>query len=132
MSAGPHIEEESVTKTTITITKHICANCGRLRSRKYHAENPIKEGETPVPAFCWKCQKDSSETSDSDRRRSPKVKNDEKKKPKDKEEKKKHRRVGSVCIYLEKANRCASVLEVLVRMSEPIHQMTRSKSPRLR
>lgn len=53
-------------KTTITIAKHICAHCGRLRSRRYHILNPIKLGESPVPAFCTKCQKDASSTSASD------------------------------------------------------------------
>ena len=53
-------------RTTITITKHICAHCGRLRSRKYHQQNPIMPGETPVPSFCRKCQKDASSTSGSD------------------------------------------------------------------
>ena len=51
-----------VTKTTITITKHICAGCGRIRSKKYHHDHPLKEGEKPEPDFCRKCQKDSSST----------------------------------------------------------------------
>ena len=58
------------TTHNFTITKHICANCGRLRSRKYQAGNPIIAGEVPTPAFCRKCQKDSSSTeaeSDSSR-----------------------------------------------------------------
>lgn len=67
-AAKPSIEskeDEKVveTKTTITITKHLCAHCGRLRSRKYHHEHPIKEGETPAAGFCRKCQKDASSTS---------------------------------------------------------------------
>ena len=48
--------------TTITITKHICAGCGRIRSKKYHHDHPLKEGEKPEPDFCRKCQKDSSST----------------------------------------------------------------------
>ena len=60
-------EEEVVPKTTITIAKHICANCGRIRSRKYHHEHPIKPGETPIPAFCRKCQRDASSTSSEER-----------------------------------------------------------------
>ena len=51
-----------VTTTTITITKHICAGCGRIRSKKYHHDHPLKEGEKPEPDFCRKCQKDSSST----------------------------------------------------------------------
>ena len=56
--------EEMARKTTITLIKHICANCGRVRSKKYHHEHPIQPGEAPVPSFCRKCQKDASSTSD--------------------------------------------------------------------
>lgn len=58
-------EKVIATKTTVTIVKHVCAHCGRLRSRKYHHEHPIKDGEIPAPAFCRKCQRDSSSTSES-------------------------------------------------------------------
>lgn len=71
------------TKTTITIVKHICANCGRLRSRKYHQEHPIKEGDVPEAAFCRKCQRDASstsESSDNEREERKKKKKDKKKK----------------------------------------------------
>jgi hypothetical protein len=54
---------ETTTKTTITITRHICAQCGRIRSNQYHHENPIKPDEEPVPAFCKKCQREASPTS---------------------------------------------------------------------
>jgi hypothetical protein len=54
-----------VTTTTITVTKHICAGCGRIRSKKYHHDHPLKEGEKPEPDFCRRCQKDTSST-DSD------------------------------------------------------------------
>ncbi|TAQ83376.1 hypothetical protein B7494_g8302 [Chlorociboria aeruginascens] len=80
--------EEVTSKTTITITKHICANCGRLRSRKYHKENPIKSGDSPAPAFCGKCQKEVSSTSNSD------SSTDEKKKLKRKKGKQKQKRKG--------------------------------------
>jgi hypothetical protein len=50
-------------KTTVTITKHVCANCGRIRSRRYHRDNPLKPGEHPVPGFCHKCQRDESSLS---------------------------------------------------------------------
>ena len=88
LSAGPAdttTREEITTKNTVTITKHVCANCGRLRSRKYHAENTIKAEDTPIPAFCRKCQKYSSETSDSD---DPKPKNLNVKEKKSNEQKK--------------------------------------------
>jgi hypothetical protein len=68
------VPEDSATKTTITITKHVCANCGRLRSRKYHHEHLIKVGDTPDPAFCRKCQKDVSSTNASDDDKGPKNK----------------------------------------------------------
>ncbi|KUJ11234.1 uncharacterized protein LY89DRAFT_674570 [Mollisia scopiformis] len=58
-------EKVVATKTTITIVKHVCANCGRLRSRKYHQEHPIRDGETPPAEFCRKCQRDVSSTSES-------------------------------------------------------------------
>jgi hypothetical protein len=66
-----NLSEESAktdisSKTTITITKHICANCGRLRSRKYHKDHPICPGREPAPEFCGKCQKDVSCTDSSD------------------------------------------------------------------
>jgi len=59
--------DSMVTKTTITIAKHVCANCGRIRSKKYHHENPIKLGEAPMHGFCRKCQRDASSTSSEDR-----------------------------------------------------------------
>lgn len=73
------------TKTTITIIKHVCAGCGRLRSRKYHHEHPIKEGETLAPDYCRKCQKDASstsESSDTEREEHSKAKKNRKKKKK--------------------------------------------------
>ena len=50
-------------KTTVTIIKHICANCGNVRSSRYQYENPIKPGETQLPAYCRKCQRYASSTS---------------------------------------------------------------------
>jgi len=66
-SSDPAIKSkvETTTRTTVTITKHICAQCSRIRSTKYHHDNPIKPGEEPVPAFCRKCQRDASPTSSS-------------------------------------------------------------------
>jgi hypothetical protein len=57
---------EVTSQTSVTVTRHVCAECGRLRSRKYQQENPLKPGETPTPAFCRKCQKDVTSTEESD------------------------------------------------------------------
>ncbi|KAH7354726.1 hypothetical protein BKA65DRAFT_475207 [Rhexocercosporidium sp. MPI-PUGE-AT-0058] len=57
--------EESTTKVKIAITRHVCGDCGRLRSRKYHHDHPLRPGEIPELAFCRKCQKDASSTSES-------------------------------------------------------------------
>ncbi|KAF8856810.1 hypothetical protein BDZ45DRAFT_457289 [Acephala macrosclerotiorum] len=84
------------TKTTVMIVKHVCAHCGRLRSRKYHHEHPIKDGEIPAPAFCRKCQRDSSSTSESSgsgREERRKGKKDTKKK---KAQGKKHKKVWNI------------------------------------
>lgn len=59
---NPQNGKVEVTSTTITITKHICAGCGRIRSKRYHHDHPIKQGEKPEPDFCRKCQKDTSST----------------------------------------------------------------------
>jgi hypothetical protein len=76
-----------VTKTTITITKHICAGCGRIRSKKYHYNHPLKDGEKPEPDFCRKCQKDSSSTSSGGSSRGAKKKT----------KKSKHKKHHKVC-----------------------------------
>jgi hypothetical protein len=83
LSAGPESDssvQDITNKATITTANDIRANCGRLRSRRYHAENPIKSREIPTTAFCRKCQRDSSETSDLDSAQS--LKNTEHKKGK--------------------------------------------------
>ncbi|RDW60176.1 hypothetical protein BP5796_11782 [Coleophoma crateriformis] len=59
-------DQQDSSKTTTTITKHVCAGCGRLRSRKYHHNNPIQSGEQAKQTFCRKCQKDPSSTSSDD------------------------------------------------------------------
>jgi hypothetical protein len=56
----------SVTQTSVTITKHVCAKCGKVRSNKYHHHNPLKPGEVPAAAFCRKCEKDLTSTDVSD------------------------------------------------------------------
>lgn len=63
-NSGPPSEVTS--QNSVTVTKHVCAECGKLRSRKYQHENPLKPGETPPPAFCKKCQKDVTSTEESD------------------------------------------------------------------
>lgn len=83
----------TTSRTTITITRHICAQCGRVRSKKYHRDNPIKPGVEPTPDFCRKCQKDVSETSGSDT--SPKKGgNGKKEKGKEKEDNKRSGKKG--------------------------------------
>ncbi|PVH84310.1 hypothetical protein DL98DRAFT_569259 [Cadophora sp. DSE1049] len=57
--------QETTTKVKIAITRHVCGDCGRLRSRKYHHDHPLKPGEIPEVAFCRKCQKNASSTSES-------------------------------------------------------------------
>jgi hypothetical protein len=74
----PEKYEDTTIKTTITFTKHICANCSRLRSKKYHKGHPIKPGETPIPDFCKRCQRDASSTSSSSSVRGFKIKRKEK------------------------------------------------------
>jgi hypothetical protein len=91
-----HHANEEATKTTITITKHICAGCGRIRSKKYHQDHPLKEGDKPAPDFCRKCQKDSSSTSSGGSHR-------ERKKKGKKTKNKKHHIVSAVCKESEMA-----------------------------
>ncbi|KAL3420993.1 hypothetical protein PVAG01_07438 [Phlyctema vagabunda] len=68
------------TPLTFTVVKHLCASCGRVRSRKYHHLYPIRPGETPIPAFCRKCQRDPSSTSSDDSSKARKKKKGKKKK----------------------------------------------------
>lgn len=84
-----HTKNE-VTKTTVTITKHICTGCGRIRSKKYHQDHPFKEGDKPAPDFCRRCQKDSSSTSSGGGR-------SERRKRGKKTKHKKYHRVRDVC-----------------------------------
>ena len=67
--------------TNTTVVKHICANCGVLRSRKFQAENPIEAGEVAPISYCNKCEKhikstdDESSESEVEVRKGKKLKN---------------------------------------------------------
>ncbi|KAL5347132.1 hypothetical protein ACLOAV_007439 [Pseudogymnoascus australis] len=50
------------TPTSITVTRHLCANCGNLRSRKYQAAHPLQAGDTAPVSFCMKCEKELRST----------------------------------------------------------------------
>ena len=65
-----------------SISKHTCANCGMLRSKRYYSDHPIKPGEIPVQGFCGKCQRNVSSTgsSSSDNGSSSSSRHDRKKK----------------------------------------------------
>lgn len=58
-------DKVNIVEVAVVIDRHVCGDCGRLRSRKYHHLHPNKKGEIPPIAFCWKCQKDASSTSDA-------------------------------------------------------------------
>lgn len=49
---------------------HVCAGCGKKRSRGYHRDNPLKRGEIPKVDYCRKCVRDAeytdSEASNTD------------------------------------------------------------------
>lgn len=34
---------------------HICAGCGKTRSKGYHMTHPLKNGERPEPDYCRRC-----------------------------------------------------------------------------
>jgi hypothetical protein len=53
-------------ETSITIQHHTCANCKKLRSRKYQSEHPLKPGEVPAAAFCRRCQRETTSTEQSE------------------------------------------------------------------
>lgn len=36
--------------------RHYCWGCGIVRSKEYHEDNPLKEGELPTPNFCRPCR----------------------------------------------------------------------------
>lgn len=52
--------------TNVTVARHICANCGTLRSRKFQAENPIEPGEVAPISYCRKCEKEIKSTDSED------------------------------------------------------------------
>jgi hypothetical protein len=76
------------TQTSVSIQHHICANCKRLRSRKYQSEHALRPGEVPAAAFCRRCQKDATSTDRSEDAEADSRKYKKRKKPKDKSRKK--------------------------------------------
>ncbi|KAI9052797.1 hypothetical protein LZ554_003070 [Drepanopeziza brunnea f. sp. 'monogermtubi'] len=86
--AQKSLKEKVTLKASIAVTRHICGNCGRIRSRKYHYENPLKPGEIPTSGFCLKCQRDASSTSGSDTAKESKKKDRKNTKKKGKSKKK--------------------------------------------
>ncbi|KFX92929.1 hypothetical protein O988_07073, partial [Pseudogymnoascus sp. VKM F-3808] len=50
------------TPTSITVTRHLCANCGNFRSKKYQAAHPLQAGDTAPVSFCRKCEKEFRST----------------------------------------------------------------------
>ncbi|RYP56845.1 hypothetical protein DL769_009849 [Monosporascus sp. CRB-8-3] len=65
---GPHSNEKSAEKNKIeddagvnrNVSKrirhyHICAGCGKRRSREYQKTHPLRRGEIPEPAYCARC-----------------------------------------------------------------------------
>ncbi|KFY23794.1 hypothetical protein V493_05631 [Pseudogymnoascus sp. VKM F-4281 (FW-2241)] len=50
------------TPTSITVTRHLCANCGNLRSKKYQAAHPLQADDTAPVSFCRKCEKEFRST----------------------------------------------------------------------
>jgi hypothetical protein len=85
-------------KPTVPITKHTCGNCGRLRSKRYYSDHPIKPGETPIQEFCGKCQRDASCTSSSSSSQDESRDKHSKKKKKGKAQS--HRKVTTTNRYL--------------------------------
>jgi hypothetical protein len=118
---NPQNGRVEITSSTITITKHICAGCGRIRSKKYHHDHPLKEGEKPEPDYCRKCQKDSSST-DSDGSGSE----DKKKKAKKTKHKKQHS-VSPKCenVHVTANRKFRSLPSIQVMKRTPILQFPR-------
>jgi hypothetical protein len=117
-------------KTTVTITKHICANCGRLRSRKYQRDHPISPGKEPTPEFCGKCQRDVSctESSDSEtdlKKRKKKMEKKEKKEELKSKHKSRGRRKEKHAVFTAKSKRFTHVANhVLFRQASQAPVMT--------
>jgi len=62
--AGRAAKEPS--KPTVLFEKHVCAQCGKVRSKKYHKDHHVKPGENATPDYCRKCQADDSSESESE------------------------------------------------------------------
>ncbi|KAI1503254.1 hypothetical protein F5X99DRAFT_426030 [Biscogniauxia marginata] len=39
---------------------HICAGCGKKRSKEYQRAHPLKRGEIPEPDYCYRCIRDAA------------------------------------------------------------------------
>ncbi|KAI1087440.1 hypothetical protein F5B19DRAFT_499910 [Rostrohypoxylon terebratum] len=39
---------------------HLCAGCGRIRSKRYHSEHPLERGEIPERDYCARCQREAA------------------------------------------------------------------------
>lgn len=64
-STKPEVKQSTKEDTKSSVPK--CAGCGKERSRRFQHNNPIKDGETPPPSFCRKCQRqDTSSDNESD------------------------------------------------------------------
>ncbi|RYP54888.1 hypothetical protein DL768_000452 [Monosporascus sp. mg162] len=66
---------EDDTKVNRSVSKrirhyHICAGCGKRRSREYQKTHPLRRGEIPKPTYCARCIREAdfsnSELSNSD------------------------------------------------------------------
>lgn len=52
VSCRPDIEYDSTPFGCHTQPQHVCAFCGKPRSRSYHIDHPIRSGEQPPPGVC--------------------------------------------------------------------------------
>ncbi|KAH8675363.1 hypothetical protein BX600DRAFT_493880 [Xylariales sp. PMI_506] len=48
-------EELKDSEQSLENKKHICAGCGKVRSKGYHLTHPLKSGDVPEYEFCRKC-----------------------------------------------------------------------------
>jgi hypothetical protein len=41
---------------------HVCAGCGKKRSKRYQKAHPLKRGEAPTRNYCYSCLQDAAST----------------------------------------------------------------------